>query len=75
MDNRIGNGVEAIVVRAEWALKSGDIAKTIKELSILEGKPAELVTDWLNGARAYIIVEKALAELQTQVVAQMITGQ
>ncbi len=74
-DNRIGNGVEAIVARAEWALKSGDIAKTIKELSILEGKPAELATDWLTGARAYIIVEKALAELQTQVVAQMITGQ
>ena len=74
-DNFIGNGAEAIVSRTEWALKSGDVAKAIKELSILDGKPAELTDSWLDSARAYIIVEKALAELQTQVVAQMTMGQ
>ena len=72
-DNLVGNGAEAVVSRAEWALKSGDIRKTIKELSILEGKPAELAADWLNGANAYIVAEKALAHLQTQVVSQMAT--
>jgi uroporphyrinogen-III synthase len=74
-DNLIGGGVEAVVARTELALKSNNIATAIKELSILKGKPAELTADWLNGARAYIIVEKALAELQTQVVTQMTTGQ
>jgi hypothetical protein len=74
-DNLIGDGVEAVVARTEWALKSNDIAKAIKELSILKGKPAELAADWLDGARSYIIVEKALADLQTKVVAQMTTGQ
>ena len=74
-DNLIGDGVEAVVARTESALISNDIATAIKELSILKGKPAELTADWLDGARAYLIVEKALAELQTQVVAQMTTGQ
>jgi hypothetical protein len=74
-DNFIGNGAEAVVSRAEWALKSGDVAKAIKELSILDGKPGELTASWLNDARAYIIVEKALAGMQTQVVAQMTMGQ
>ena len=73
-DNLIGNGAEAVIARAERALKLGDVSKSIKELLILEGKSAELATGWLNGARAYTVVEKALAELQTQVVAQMITG-
>ena len=49
--------------------------KAIEELSILDGKPGELTASWLNNARAYIIVEKALAGLQTQVVAQMTMGQ
>ena len=74
-DNLIGDGVEAIIARAEWALKSGDIVKTIKELSLLKGDSSELASKWLNGARAYVTVEKALAELQTQVVAQMTMGQ
>lgn len=74
-DNFIGNGAEAVVSRTEWALKSGDIAKAIKELSVLDGKSGELTASWLNGARAYITVEKALAGLQTQVVAQMTMGQ
>ena len=74
-DNFIGNGAEAVVSRTEWALKSGDVAKAVKELSILDGKPGELTASWLNNARAYIIVEKALAGLQTQVVAQMTMGQ
>jgi hypothetical protein len=74
-DNLIGNGAEAVVSRTEWALKSGDVAKAIKELSVLNGKPGELTASWLDGARAYIIVEKALAGLQTQVVAQMTVGQ
>ncbi len=74
-DNVTGNSVEAIVARAEWALKSGDVVKAIKELSLLKGEPAKLASDWLEAANAYIVVEKALAELQTQVVAQMTIGQ
>jgi uroporphyrinogen-III synthase len=74
-DNLIGDGVEAIVARTEWALKSNNISTAIKELSILKEKPAELTANWLDGARAYLTIEKALAELQTQVVSQMTTGQ
>ena len=74
-DNVTGNSVEAIVARAEWALKSGDVVKAIKELSLLKGESAKLASDWLEAAKAYIVVEKALAELQTQVVAQMTIGQ
>jgi uroporphyrinogen-III synthase len=74
-DNLAGNGVEAIVARAERALKSRDVVKAIKELSILEENPAALTKEWLVGAEAYMIAEKALAELQTRAVAQMAAGQ
>ncbi|MBT7955916.1 MAG: hypothetical protein HN731_12045 [Rhodospirillaceae bacterium] len=74
-DNLAGDGVEAIVARAERALKSRDVEKAIKELSALQAKPAVLVKDWLVGAKAYILAEKALAELQTRAVAQMAAGQ
>ncbi|MBT4938969.1 MAG: hypothetical protein HON14_07535, partial [Rhodospirillaceae bacterium] len=74
-DNLAGDGVEAIVARAERALKSRDVEKAIKELSALLAKPAVLVKDWLVGAKAYILAEKALAELQTRAVAQMAAGQ
>ena len=74
-NNLIGDGIEAIVARTEGALKSNDIATAIKEISNLKGKPAELAANWLDGARAYVTIEKALAELQTQVVLQMTTGQ
>jgi uroporphyrinogen-III synthase len=74
-DNLAGNGVEAIVARAERALKSRDVEKAIKELSTLEENPAALTKEWLVGAEAYIIAEKALAELQTRAVAQMAAGQ
>jgi uroporphyrinogen-III synthase len=74
-DNLAGNGVEAIVARAERALKSRDVVKAIKELSVLEEYPAALTKEWLVGAEAYMIAEKALAELQTRAVAQMAAGQ
>ncbi len=74
-DNLAGDGVEAIVARAERALKSRDVEKAIKELSALQEKPAALVKDWLAGAKAYTIAENALAELQTRAVAQMAAGQ
>jgi hypothetical protein len=74
-DNLAGDGVEAIVARAEQALKSRDVEKAIKELSALQEKPAALAKDWLTGAKAYRISEKALAELQTRAVAQMAAGQ
>ncbi len=74
-DNFVGNGVEAVVARAEWAIKSRDVVKAVKELSILNGKPKKLAMEWLYGARTYIVVEKALAQLQTRVVAQIIDGQ
>lgn len=74
-DNLAGNGVEAIVARAERALKSRDVEKTIKELSALAEKPAAVTKSWLAGAKAYMVAEKALAELQTRAVAHMAAGQ
>ncbi|MBT7266177.1 MAG: hypothetical protein HN884_04845 [Rhodospirillaceae bacterium] len=74
-DNLAGNGVEAIVARTERALNSRDVEKAIKELSLLDVKPAAITKEWLVGARAYMVAEKALAELQTRAVAQMAAGQ
>ena len=71
-DNLTGDGVEAIVARAEWAVKSQDISGAIRELSNLESRSALIAGQWLNNARAYVTVEKTLAEIQARVVTRMI---
>jgi uroporphyrinogen-III synthase len=71
-DNLVGDGVEAVIARAEQALISQNVAMAIKELSILNGPAGALAKGWVARSTNYIAAEKALTELQTLTVAQIL---
>ena len=74
IDNHLGNGIEAIVARAERALKSQNIGIAIKELSTLTGPPAIIAKKWVIDAANYLLTERVLTRLQANAVAQMLPG-
>lgn len=59
-----GPGVDAILVRAESAVKAGDIAGAVAALEELSGAPAERASDWITAAKARVAVDQAVARLR-----------
>ena len=58
-----GDGVDALLARAELAAGRGDLAAAVQELSGLRGESAQAAAPWLAAARSRIETENALAEL------------
>jgi hypothetical protein len=46
-----GDSPEAVIARAEYHLKKGDIAQTYEELSAFEGSYASIVKPWMEQAQ------------------------
>ena len=59
-----GPGVDAILVRAESAVKAGDIAGAVTALEELSGAPAERASGWIAAAKARVAVNQAVARLR-----------
>ncbi|WP_028466751.1 COG4223 family protein [Nisaea denitrificans] len=59
-----GPGVDAILVRAESAVKAGDIAGAVAALEELSGAPAERASAWVAAAKARVAVDQAVARLR-----------
>jgi hypothetical protein len=59
-----GPGVDAILVRAESAVKAGDIAGAVTALEELSGAPAERASAWVAAAKARVAVDQAVARLR-----------
>tara|TARA_E500000318_G_scaffold33177_3_gene32772 strand:- start:1440 stop:2840 length:1401 start_codon:yes stop_codon:yes gene_type:complete len=59
-----GPGVDAILVRAESAVKAGDIAGAVTALEELSGAPAERASGWIAAAKARVSVNQAVARLR-----------
>ena len=74
-DNFSGDGVDAIIARAERDLSTGDVRKAVIQLSGLSEKPHSLMGKWLIDAQSHIEVKNALAQLQTKTVANVSIGQ
>ncbi len=64
-----GDTAEARVARAERRLEAGDLDGAVAEIDALEGAAAAVAAAWLEGARARLAAEGALAALRRQVVA------
>ncbi len=73
-DNLEGPGIEAVVARAEQAVRVGNLAKAIKELSVLKNRPAKIAAPWINGAELHLNVQKALSGLQSLAVSKLAAG-
>ncbi|MEQ8333431.1 mitofilin family membrane protein [Nisaea sp.] len=59
-----GPGVDAILVRAETAVESGDISGAVTALEDLSGAPAERAASWIESAKARLSVDQAVRFLR-----------
>ena len=55
--------VDALVSRVDGLLAAGDLNGAVEALSLLKGKPAEVVAPWLTAAQTRLAAEKAVANL------------
>jgi uroporphyrinogen-III synthase/predicted nucleic acid-binding Zn-ribbon protein len=59
-----GDGVSALLSRAEAALARGDLAEAAKQIEALAGPARAAAQGWLADARARLVSDAALAELE-----------
>lgn len=71
----VGDGVAAIVSRAERALETGSLAAAIAEVETLTGPAGEAAAGWLAGARARLAAEAGLADLTGEALARLQAAQ
>lgn len=71
----VGDGPAAVVSRAEALLKSGSLAEAVRELSALQGGPAEVLGPWLAQAQARLAADRALNELTGSALAGVTASQ
>jgi hypothetical protein len=62
-DDVSGDGPLERLARAEGALKRGDLAKTVDEISGMTGEPAKRAATWLAQAQARLTLDGASARL------------
>lgn len=67
---RSGDNPSAIISRAEASLDDGDIEAALRELSMLEGEPAEAFEAWMEEARARLAADQLLDDVTNRVLAQ-----
>lgn len=66
-----GDGVDAIVARAEAAVDKGDLAKAVTELEALGGPAADKAAPWLRDARARVAADQAARHLADLALARL----
>ena len=72
-DNVAGEGVEAVVARAERLLNNAELSGSLNELKSLTGRPATIAAPWIENATALLTAQNILAELQVTAVS-LLTG-
>ena len=63
LEPRQGNDPDAILSRAEAALRAGDLGKSLRELELLPAAGAEQMAGWMDKARAHQRAAAAVAAL------------
>lgn len=64
-----GTDTASVLSRAGAAIRDGDLAKAVQELSALEGQPAAKAAPWIQDAKARIAADRALSALSADVMA------
>ncbi|MBP2301720.1 mitofilin family membrane protein [Azospirillum picis] len=67
----VGTGADAVVARAEAALKEGNLAKAVDELGTLQGPAAQTAAPWLADAKARLAADQAARQLNDRAIALM----
>lgn len=61
-----GNSLEAVLARAEQALRSGDLARAVALLEKIEAPAAKAAAPWLRDAQARLAAQAAIRQLRRQ---------
>ncbi|CAH0482411.1 unnamed protein product [Peronospora belbahrii] len=62
-----GTDTDAILSRAEFAVKAGDIEKAVMEMKGLSGLPAQVSQDWISAAESRLAVEQTAKVIKAHV--------
>lgn len=62
-----GLDTDAVLSRAEFALKAGDIEKAVEEMKGLSGLPARLSQDWIAAAKSRLALEQTAKIIKAHV--------
>lgn len=65
-----GDGADAVLARAEARLAVDDLAGAVEIMGGLKGPAAEAAASWLAAARARLAADKAIAALESRVLAE-----
>lgn len=71
VDDIEGQGVDAVVARAEKMLDEGNIRGAIQELQTLDGESAKTAQPWMNQAAGNVVADDATAAMMQQLMQQM----
>ncbi len=71
LGEREGEGAPARVARAQLRLEKGDLAGAVAEIGALRGAAAQAGAAWLDGARARLTVDEAMAQLTARLTQQL----
>ncbi|MFM2041908.1 MAG: hypothetical protein RLY86_484 [Pseudomonadota bacterium] len=66
-----GDGVEAVVARADQAVREGNLDRAVAELATLTGPAAQIAAPWLADARARVAAEAAASALTDLTIARL----
>lgn len=64
-----GDGVDAVLARAEHRLAEHDLKAALSELDTLSGAAAEIVRPWVQDAKTRLTLDRAVSSLKGDVVA------
>ena len=67
----VGDSADAVVARAQAALKDGNLAKAVEELSALQGSAAATAAPWVADAQARLAADQAGQQLSQRAIALM----
>ncbi|WP_029009479.1 mitofilin family membrane protein [Azospirillum halopraeferens] len=70
----VGDSAEAVVARAEAAVREGSLTDAVRELETLRGPAAEVAADWVQAARARLAADTAMNTLSGRAIALLGEG-
>lgn len=66
--NVVGDSADAVVARTEAALRDGDLARAVAELSVLTGPATAITGPWLDDAKARLAANQAAEQLTSRAI-------
>lgn len=72
-DRLEGNGVEAVVARAERMISTGNLGGAIAELGALPERAMNVARPWILNGQAHLRARQSLAQLQARAIAMLKT--